>query len=168
VLGRLLEELGRVLERVVVALFLVVLLGLIEEGLFLARGRQLVLEAVLLGVGRGDRCRRGFSERWLARLRGWLAHRGDGVDDRLGDGLGRGGFRRRVGDDLLGLRLGRGVLRLRRAREVPPRGTERLGLLLRDLVLRRAVLALQVQVLSDCVVEDPQRRRRVALLGLPS
>jgi hypothetical protein len=58
---------------------------------------------------------------------------------------------------------GPGLHRLRRGvslgRGPTPRGAERLGLLARYLLLRRAVKALELEVLADGVVQHSHRRR---------
>ena len=84
------------------------------------------------------------------RLTRFVVEPARGLGDRLGLGRGRLGglFARRLG-------------RLRTVgREVAARGTERLGLLALELLLRRAVLALQLEVLLDGVVEQAHRARK--------
>jgi hypothetical protein len=43
-------------------------------------------------------------------------------------------------------------------RGLAPRGSERLGLLLLHLFVARAMTALELQVLADCVIEDAHAR----------
>jgi hypothetical protein len=150
VLRSVLEEVGSLLENVLLALRWRLVVG--AESIEALR-RSVALGAGWSGLGYGGRLLDG---RLLRLGRRW---RGRGLERRL----------RLVVEPARGLRdrLGRrggGVARLSRLRrlgsicvEVAARRTERLGLLAAELLLRRPVLALQLEVLLDGVVEQAHR-----------